>query len=111
MNLLTVPFEPPAAELPPASAALLADAAERIADYLNAGRGQGPAAFVPADFPRVYTGLAAVYETGLVPGDRFCEWGSGFGVVAGLATQVGFEACGIEIERDLVEQAEALVTD
>lgn len=111
MSLLTIPLEVPWAELPAPSETLVQDAAQRIADFLNAARGEGPSAFVPADFPRVYAGLAAVYAAGLVPGNQFCEWGSGFGVVAGLAAQIGFESCGIEIDRDLVEQAEALTAD
>ncbi|MDA8967683.1 hypothetical protein N9F76_00170, partial [bacterium] len=38
-------------------------------------------------------------------GNRFCELGSGFGVVALLAAQMGMEAIGIEIEQVLVNQA------
>lgn len=42
---------------------------------------------------------------------RFCEWGSGFGVVTCLAAMVGFNACGIEIEAKLVESASQLALD
>ena len=45
------------------------------------------------------------------PGHRFCEWGSGFGVVACLAAMLGFEATGIEIEADLVDAARELAED
>lgn len=93
----------------------MADGQERIADFLNASRGEGRTsgggAFVPADFRRVYAALDVVYTAGLAPTPQMCEWGSGFGVVAALAAQIGFEACGIEIERDLVEQAEDLVAE
>ncbi|MEO0515063.1 MAG: hypothetical protein AAF086_07195 [Planctomycetota bacterium] len=98
--------------LPTRSEALVADAEERIADFINASRRAGTnaeGAFVPADYRRVYSGLEAVYDAGLAATERFCEWGSGFGVVAALAAQVGFEACGIEIERDLVPEAEEFV--
>jgi len=111
LSLRTIPFDVPLMALPPRCEALVDDAAGRIADFLNACRGEEPAAFVPADFRRVYAALEAIYAAGLAPTDGFCEWGSGFGVVAGLASQVGFEACGIEIERDLVEQAQGLVAD
>lgn len=111
MSLLTLPFDVPFQPLPDRSEALVDDGEERIADYLNALRGEGPAAFVPADFRRVYAALDVVYAAGLAPTEQMCEWGSGFGVVAALAAQVGFEACGIEIERDLVEQAEDLVAE
>lgn len=118
MNLLTLPFDVPFMDLPPRGEALVADAEARIADFFNTRRGAAAgsrcahgsgAAFVPADFRRVYAALDAVSAAGLVPGNRFCEWGSGFGVVAGLAAQIGFESCGIEIERELVEQAESLM--
>jgi len=109
--LLTIPFEVPWTPLPPRCEALVEDAQGRIADFLNGQGDEGPSAFVPADFRRVYGALVAVHGAGLAPVDGFCEWGSGFGVVAGLAAQVGFEACGIEIQRDLVEQAQSLVAD
>jgi hypothetical protein len=48
---------------------------------------------------------------GAAPGDLFCEWGSGFGVVACLAAMLGFESCGIEIEGELVDAARALADD
>ena len=41
----------------------------------------------------------------LLTGDRFCELGSGFGVVAMLAADLGIVAIGIEIEQVLVDQA------
>ena len=41
----------------------------------------------------------------------FCEWGSGFGVVACLAALLGFDACGIEAEDELVEAARLLADD
>jgi len=112
LSLVTLPFDVPFGLLTDVSEALVADAEERIADFLNASRRAGAnreGAFVPADYRRVYGGLETIRVQGLAATDRMCEWGSGFGVVASLAAQLGFEACGIEIERDLVEQAEALV--
>jgi len=44
-------------------------------------------------------------------GEVFCEWGSGFGVVAGLAAMSGFRAVGIEIEPVLVDAARRLAAD
>jgi hypothetical protein len=38
----------------------------------------------------------------------FLEWGSGLGVVTIMASRLGFEACGIEIEPELVELADTL---
>jgi hypothetical protein len=47
----------------------------------------------------------------VAPGDRFCEWGSGFGVVACLAAMLDFDTYGIEIESDLVDAAQQLADD
>ena len=55
--------------------------------------------------------LRALSEGGLARGWRFCEWGSGFGVVVGLAALVEFDACGIEIEALLVAEARKLADD
>jgi len=68
-------------------------------------------AFVPGDYDEAYRVLQAVAEADLTPGSRFCEWGSGFGVVTGLAAMLDFEATGIEIEADLVEAARELIDD
>jgi hypothetical protein len=67
--------------------------------------------FVPCDFARVYRVLQALAEGCYAPGRGFCEWGSGFGVVACLAAMLDFDACGIEIEQDLVDEARLLASD
>jgi hypothetical protein len=67
--------------------------------------------FVPSDFARVYSTLRRLSEAGLAAGSFFCEWGSGFGVVACLAAMLDFEAYGIEIEGELVEAAQQLADD
>ena len=67
--------------------------------------------FVPSDFVTVYHALRAITEANLAPGTSMCEWGSGFGVVASLAAMLEFNACGIEIERGLVEASRSLADD
>jgi hypothetical protein len=67
--------------------------------------------FVPSDFARVYGALRALAAGDLLPGSLFCEWGSGFGVVACLAAMLEFDACGIEIEEELVDAARQLADD
>jgi hypothetical protein len=57
--------------------------------------------FVPSDYVFVYHALRAIAEANVVCGNSFCEWGSGLGVVASLAALIGFDAYGIEIDRDL----------
>ncbi len=68
-------------------------------------------AFVPSDFTAAYVALRALEESNQVSGRYFCEWGSGFGVAACLAAMLGFDACGIEVEGELVEQARRLADD
>jgi hypothetical protein len=68
-------------------------------------------AFVPSDFTRTYDALRTLAAGDLAPGNLFCEWGSGFGVVACLAAMLGFDACGIEIEGELVDEAQRLAAD
>jgi len=67
--------------------------------------------FHPSDFPLVYQVLRKLRSLGVAPGERFCEWGSGFGVIASLAALLGFESYGIEIEENLVTAAERLAAD
>ncbi len=68
-------------------------------------------AFVPSEFEFAYNVLQALASAAPTFGGLFCEWGSGFGVVACLAAMLEFDACGIEIEGDLVEAAEQLAGD
>lgn len=110
MALHDVSWRPSATRPNAAIAAFLADATERI-DAFFEERWQEPiVGFVPSDFEKLWPALAAVMEQELAPGRRFCEWGCGFGVVAGLAAALGFDAHGIEIEPDLIAQAQALLT-
>jgi len=68
-------------------------------------------AFVPSDYVLVYGVLGALAARSAAPGNAFCEWGCGMGVVAALATMLGYEACGIEINGELVDEARALAAD
>lgn len=60
--------------------------------------------FVAANYERVLAALVSVRAPGL----RFLEWGSATGVITIMADLLGFDACGIEIDGDLVEQARGL---
>ncbi|MBI2804979.1 MAG: class I SAM-dependent methyltransferase [Planctomycetes bacterium] len=88
--------------------AFLHEADRRIEEFQRDARSPG---FVPSDFPGAYRVLRAVAEMRMAPGSLFCEWGSGFGVIASLAAMLDFDAVGIEIDRDLVEAAQALADD
>ena len=86
--------------------------AERRLEEFVEGRLDDPiVGFVPSDFHAVFGVLAAISERHLATGGLFCEWGSGFGVVAMMASEVEFDACGIEIEQDLVDAAQELADE
>lgn len=55
--------------------------------------------------------LARLKQEASLPGNRFCEWGSGLGQMCALAELQGFEAYGIECEAAFVREAEALCQD
>jgi hypothetical protein len=93
------------AALPAEAARLIREAEARIDRFQSECR---VPAFVPCDYAAAFAVLHAITEGGLARGRRFCEWGSGFGVVVGLAALLDFDACGIEIEGSLVEEARKL---
>jgi hypothetical protein len=62
-----------------------------------------------ASNPRVvYPVLRYLVEHDVARDMSFCEWGSGLGAVTILASQLGFDAYGVEIEPDLVSAARCL---
>ncbi len=100
---------PPGSETPDeALTAYLDEARQRVEAFIDENR---IPAFVSCDFEPVYSALRLLRELNLSTGNVFCEWGSGFGVVASLAASLGFEAYGIEIEARLVEHAEQLAEE
>ena len=67
--------------------------------------------FVPSDYVAIYRCLKVLYDSHLLCGDRFCEWGSGVSVVASLAAMIGYESCGIEYDGNLCTVAEGISED
>ncbi len=66
--------------------------------------------FVPSDYEAVWSVLSRVRSR--FPTDHapvFCEWGSGLGVVTGMAEILGFRAFGIEIDATLADQSRELM--
>ena len=91
---------------------LIRDAEDRIERFIIDSRQNQPLpAFVASDFRMVYRTLDRVLEQRLTTGSSFCEWGCGFGVVAALASLLGMEACGIEIEHELVRHGLRLIEE
>jgi hypothetical protein len=95
-------------ELPRAVRAFLTEADRRIEQFLLTAR---LPAFVPGDYVGMYRVLRAIAESDVARGNRFCEWGSGFGVVTSLAAGLDYEAYGIEVEGELVDSARLLADD
>jgi len=108
MALVDIDLAVNGAALPADVSAFLREAERRIERFQRDCR---VPAFVPSDHAGAYRVLRALAESGAAPGSLFCEWGSGFGVVACLAALLDFDAHGIEIEADLVEAARALAGD
>ena len=61
--------------------------------------------FVTSDFHLIDQAITWIERSHLLTGNRFCEFGSGFGGATMLAALRGMESVGIEIEPCLVEQA------
>ena len=64
--------------------------------------------FVPSVPERVFAVLEEVTRRNLPPNRVFCEWGSGFGTATCLASLLGYEAYGLEIEEELVRLSRAI---
>lgn len=110
MPLVEIEISNQTAVLPDAIIDFLSEAEARIRHYLE----NSPCAatgFVPSHFKKVYYALQTITDRNLACGASLCEWGSGFGVVASLAAMLGFMACGIEIEQELVEASRRLADD
>ena len=108
MPLVDVPLVVSPVAVPREVRRYLAEADRRIDEFETAGRVTG---FVPSNYDGAYQFLRALGESPLPRGRQFCEWGSGFGVVAGLAALLEFDSCGIEIDSGLVLAARRLADD
>jgi hypothetical protein len=87
---------------------LIREADHRIERFLDECRVPG---FVPSDYATAYRVLRNIACGTVARGRQFCEWGSGFGVVACLAAMLDFDACGIEVEAELIDEARQLADD
>ena len=110
MPLKTVNLTISDAPLPNEVATFLEEADCRV-NQLVSQAGNRPSGFVSSNATTVYQALRAIEQQNLSTGRTFCEWGSGLGVAAALATMLGFESYGIEIEEGLVEAARDLAAD
>ncbi|MBN9120614.1 MAG: class I SAM-dependent methyltransferase [Planctomycetes bacterium] len=108
MPLRELAFDVTPDTLPVDAAEFIREAEDRIDRFQSECR---VPAFVPCDYRAAFGVLRTLSDGALTRGRRFCEWGSGFGVVVGLAALLDFDACGIEIEELLVAEARKLAED
>ncbi|QDV45017.1 hypothetical protein Enr13x_48900 [Stieleria neptunia] len=75
----------------------------RVAQWIEAGRRAGKSVdcfdYIPSSAELLHAYLR------VIPGKRYCEWGSGPGIGTGIAAMLGFQATGIEINPELTQRA------
>ena len=111
MSLSPIPIPVDIPDIPTDIDLLIREADDRIDQFYESRIKNPIKRFVPSDFVEVFTALHFIARQRLSTGSLFCEWGSGFGVATCLASLLGFEAYGIEIEHDLIVQANQLAHD
>jgi hypothetical protein len=97
--------------LPERVADLIDEADRRDAAFFEAGLGKKYSRYVPSDPTVVHAAIAHLRERKLLRGNRFCEWGCGFGVAASIAAMLGFESYGIELAPEIADLAAQLAGD
>ncbi len=98
-------------EVPSDVATMLAEADRRCDDFFEAGLGRRYPRYLPSNPAIVHAAMVCLKETGYIRGNLFCEWGCGFGVATCMASLIGYEAYGIEIEPGLADLANQLADD
>ena len=101
MALEKIEITPDGSPPSPRVARFLADVDTRLNELVADGLCDRLPNFAPADYVHVHGILATLARTG-VGGERFLEWGSAVGAVAGMATALGFRASGIELDAEMV---------
>tara|TARA_Y200000002_G_scaffold175604_1_gene144789 strand:+ start:166 stop:795 length:630 start_codon:yes stop_codon:yes gene_type:complete len=107
-SIKQIDYEAESPEVPEPFASLIQDADDRWEKFWSQKLNKRYPRYVASEPAQVYAALRHVRDEGLALGERFIEWGSGFGVATSLAAQLGFEATGIELEDGLVAIAESL---
>ena len=107
-SITQIDYEAEVAELPEPVANLVGHADELWNEFWAKKLNRRYPKYIASEPAQVYAALRHVKDSGLAYGDRFIEWGSGFGVASSMAALLGFEATGIELEEGLVKIAEKL---
>jgi hypothetical protein len=94
-------------EIPSGVRDFIVEANLRVSSFMEA-RPKPLVGFFPSCFETVYRALREISNRRLTAGNSFCEWGSGFGVTASMASMLGFDSYGIEIDPELCEVSREL---
>lgn len=111
MAIEEIPLDLSGCALSRDAAAFLAEANRRIDELFATERNKRTPKFLPSDPELLHAALTCITRRNLPLGRVYCEWGSGVGVGVGLASLLGYEAFGIEIEPSLVRFARKLAHD
>ena len=103
---LPIPFEAGDLPVPHYVDCFVQDAEERAEEY---GDELGGGSFVPSDIRYAYQVLQwLIRQRHLAAGADFLEWGSGQGLVTILASFLGLQATGVELDARLVRESKEL---
>lgn len=108
MSLQEIILDLSPVESSPAVERFLREAGQRIDLLFESERNKRFPRYIPSDPQPLYRALHFLDRNDLPLGRVYCEWGSGFGVGVGLAALLGYEAYGIELEPDLIEESREL---
>jgi len=111
MALSEIPLEPNLSAVPPEVADFLAEAEVRIDHLFETEQNKKVPRYIPSNPVALYNALKYITDEDMPLGRVFCEWGSGFGVGACMASMLGYESFGIEIESSLADTSEQLAED
>ena len=89
----------------------LKEANQRIDELFETERNRKVPRFIPCNDELLYHWLSAISNSDLCLGKVYCEWGSGYGVGTCLASLLGYESYGIEIEPSLIKASRKLAQD
>tara|TARA_B100000989_G_scaffold113744_1_gene83544 strand:+ start:118 stop:747 length:630 start_codon:yes stop_codon:yes gene_type:complete len=107
-SIKQIDYEAESPLVPEPFASLIQDADDRWEKFWAQKLNKRYPRYVASEPAQVYAALKHVRDEGPALSERFVEWGSGFGVATSLASLLGFQATGIELEDGLVAIAESL---
>lgn len=87
------------------------DELESRVDHFLEGKPFAQNGFVACNHRVIAQALQHIQDQGLAAGNLLLEWGSGYGGVASIASMLGFESYGIEINREVLRLSERLAGD